>query len=184
MYPPEDRLLVLMPMLAMLCLAVWRDVQRNRIDNWITFPAVLIAACAHLYINGASGFLYALGGLAVGLALLMPFHVAGGMAAGDVKLMGAVGAFLGPMDSLVAAGASLVAGSLFGVITLATRGGLRTGLDHIGRQLVSASMTRIWVNAAPGSAAAHRFPYAIAIATGCLATLALQHFNALPGMGR
>jgi prepilin peptidase CpaA len=184
MYPPDDTALGVMLLIAMLGVAVWRDIGCHRIDNWITFPAAFIALCLHQYVGGLDGLVFALGGLLIGLVCFLPLHIAGGMAAGDVKLMAAAGAFLGPMNTLVAVALSLVAGSVVGIMVLAGRGGLRDGLSHVGRQLVAASMTRVWMDARPGSAAAQRFPYAIAIAIGCLATLAWQSLFVLPGMAR
>jgi prepilin peptidase CpaA len=117
----------------------------------------------------------------MGLVALLPFHAYGGMAAGDVKLMAAAGAFLGPLDALLAVATTLAAGSALALAVLAARGGLREGIGHIGRQLAAGSLTGLWVPAAPGTAAAQRFPYAAAIAFGSLAIAAWRWLHMTPG---
>ena len=182
MTPPDYAIHMLVPLALMLGLAVWRDVRRHRIDNWITFPGVLLALGLQLWLAGMAGAAHALGGLLIGLSVLLPFHVFGGMAAGDVKLMAAAGAFLGPMDTLFAAAAALLAGCLLALGVLIARGTLRDGLGHVGRQLVLGTMTHVWVPAAPGTAAAQRFPYAAAIACGCFATVAWRLLTSAQGL--
>jgi prepilin peptidase CpaA len=178
---PDAATAIAMPLAIMLMAAVWRDVRCHRIDNWITFSGALAALVLHATLAGGSGLLYALGGLGVGLVALLPFHAYGGMAAGDVKLMAAAGAFLGPLDALLAVATTLAAGSALALGVLAARGGLREGLGHIGRQLAAGSLTGVWVPAAPGTAAAQRFPYAAAIAFGALAIAAWRWLHMTPG---
>jgi prepilin peptidase CpaA len=179
----EDSALITGLLAVMLGLAVWRDVTCHRVDNWITLPGAVLALGVHFSYGGLAGLGFALGGLAVGLLALLPFHAIGGMAAGDVKLMAATGAFLGPLDALLGTAFSLLAGSLLALGVLATLGGLRQGLGHIGRQLVACGMTRVWISAAPGTAAAHRFPYALAIACGGLAVAGWRWLGPATGLG-
>lgn len=159
---------LLIALAVMLAAALWRDLAHRRIDNWITFTGAACAIGLHLTLAGAEGAGFALGGLAVGLIVLLPFYISGGMAAGDVKLMAAAGAFLGPVDCLWAAGFSLMTGAVLAVGVLAIGGGLREGLTHVSRQIFAYSMTQVWAPAAAGTAASHRFPYALAITCGCL----------------
>jgi prepilin signal peptidase PulO-like enzyme (type II secretory pathway) len=78
-----------------LAAAVVIDVRTRRIPNWLT--GGLAAGGFGLAFGGGSVTPWqALLGLALGLALMLPGHVIGATGAGDVKLMAAVGAFLGP----------------------------------------------------------------------------------------
>ncbi len=160
---------------AMLMLAVIRDMAHNRIDNAITFPGAVLAIGLHLSLSGWIGVGYALSGLLVGLLVLLPFHLAGGMAAGDVKLMAAAGAYLGPLDAFWAGCWSLIAGGVMGLAVLTAKGGVRGGLFASVRQFFTYAMTRVWVPPPADSAAAHRFPYAAAIAGGGLAVVAWRY---------
>src|SRR5579871_2663287 len=66
------------------------DVRTRRIPNWITAPGLLLGLPLHLALGGWRSLLgSAVAGLAAGLLFLL-FYLAGGMGAGDVKLMAAV----------------------------------------------------------------------------------------------
>ena len=67
----------------------------QKIYNIITFPAVVAAIILNIYFNGLNGGLESIKGLFFGMALLFFPFVMGGLGAGDVKLLGVVGAFKG-----------------------------------------------------------------------------------------
>jgi prepilin peptidase CpaA len=112
-----------------LAAAVYTDLRDHRIPNMIALSAALVGVCAHLYLAGLDGAGFALGGLAVGMGLLLPFYALGGMGAGDVKLMAGIGAFLGPQQTLLAVGLTLVFGAV---------GALGLLLIGCGRQRLSS----------------------------------------------
>jgi prepilin peptidase CpaA len=95
------------------------------------------------------------------------------MGAGDVKLMGAVGAFLGPENALLATGLSLGAGGILAIVILVSRGGLKPlaarYIATIKCLLTTGKLSHI--PPAPGEVATIKFPYASAIGIGTLAAL-------------
>ena len=97
----------------LLTLAAVVDVRHRRIPNWISLGGMAVGLVLWLWHSGFTGFLTSMAGLLLGSALFLPFYIARGMGAGDVKLMGAVGAFLGPYHVLVA---TIVVALLGGVI--------------------------------------------------------------------
>jgi prepilin peptidase CpaA len=71
------------------------DVRTRRIPNWLTGPSLLAGLILHLVLGGwRSMATAALAGVLAGGAFLV-FYLAGGMGAGDVKLMTAVGCVAG-----------------------------------------------------------------------------------------
>jgi len=72
------------------------DLLDQRVPNWLTMPATVLALCFQSAIGGMQGVMWGLGGWLAGFTILILFYVKGGMGAGDVKLMAAIGAFTGP----------------------------------------------------------------------------------------
>jgi prepilin peptidase CpaA len=65
-----------------------------RVPNLITFPFILSGWAYGFFANGWEGLGWSLGGTLLGMSILMLFYLIGGMGAGDVKLMGGVGAWI------------------------------------------------------------------------------------------
>jgi prepilin peptidase CpaA len=80
------------------------DYRSKKIPNWLTVPSALAALLFHLVTGGGTGFLWALAGFAVGFALLILPWILGGGGMGDVKLLAALGTWLGPIFILPAFG--------------------------------------------------------------------------------
>ena len=108
-------------LVATLVIATMTDLVSHRIPNVLLAPSLSIALLLSLVTQGPGGMLAALGGLAVGLAMLMPLYVMGAMGAGDVKLLGVAGAFLGPTSALIAGLITYVAGAVFGLLWIGWR---------------------------------------------------------------
>jgi prepilin peptidase CpaA len=92
-------------------LAVVEDLRRRQVPNWLTAGGVLAGvACATP--GGWHAVATAWAGALAGFLLLLPLHYLGAMGGGDVKLMAAYGALLGPAGVLPAA---IFAGVIGGV---------------------------------------------------------------------
>jgi len=89
------------------------DWRWRRIPNWLTVPAAAIGLGINSATYGWGGLKSAAEGLGLGLLLLFPFVLIRALGAGDWKLAGALGAFLGPHELLlVLAVAVLIAGMM------------------------------------------------------------------------
>src|SRR5438067_560156 len=84
-----------------LVTAIGTDLRSSRIPNWLTFSAMGFALVGHAWLNGFSGALFSLAGLGTGLGLFLVIYYFGNFGAGDVKLMAAVGAFVGSYEVLL-----------------------------------------------------------------------------------
>jgi prepilin peptidase CpaA len=107
-----------------LAVAAVIDLRSQRIPNLLTIPAALVALAYHLLIQGPQSLWFSLAGLGVGLALMLGPYLFGVMGGGDVKLMAAVGAWVGPQAVLVAFLLASLAGGLYALGVLAFRPGL------------------------------------------------------------
>jgi prepilin peptidase CpaA len=93
--------------------AAWSDWRSRRIPNWLTLPALFFGVALNTILGGWDGALAALAGAGLMLALLLPLVWLRAMGAGDWKLMGALGAFLGAKQIFVVfLGTTLLTGIL------------------------------------------------------------------------
>ena len=158
-------------MLAVLLIAATiSDIRHHRIPNLLTFGGALLALSLQTVFFGWSGLGAALGGLVIGLLCFLPFYVAGGFAAGDVKLMAAVGAFVGPLFAAYAVAATLIAGGVLAMVVLLRGERVKAAFQRYGLIIKTFFYTRklVYIRPEQGDAATQRFPYALAILTGTM----------------
>jgi prepilin peptidase CpaA len=99
--------------------AGWTDWRSRRIPNWLTVPALFAGILLNSWAGGWLGVKESLLGAGLGLGLLLPFVLLRSLGAGDWKLVGALGAFLGPSRLLsVLLGTLLVAGLMAVVLII------------------------------------------------------------------
>ena len=103
---------------AVLIAASVNDLWFQKIPNLLTYPAMAIAVGCHVVMNGLGGLLFSAGGLALGIAVLILPYLMGGMGAGDVKLMGAVGAILGAKGVFIAFLFTAIIGGVYALIVV------------------------------------------------------------------
>src|SRR3990172_2804139 len=146
-----------------LAVAVVVDLRRHRIPNALTLAAAVAALAVQLGHAGLAGLGDGVAGLGVGLAAFLPLYFFGGMGAGDVKLMAAVGAFLGCKLALLAAALTLMVGGVLGLALLLSCRTLKRVMPHNLDALHFLSISRI-----PSAACTQpiksliAFPYALA----------------------
>jgi prepilin peptidase CpaA len=152
------------------------DLRTQRIPNVLTLPSILIAIGYHSVSGGAGGLLFSLAGLAAGIGLLLVPYLMGGMGAGDAKLMGAVGAFVGARGVFAAFLFTAVAGGLYALLLLVMKrrhfnGFLRSKLET----LKTFILTRQYIpDAIPEMKRRPRLCYGLAIALGSITYMALD----------
>jgi prepilin peptidase CpaA len=156
---------------AFLFLAVASDVRYHRVPNLLTLPALCGAVLVSPWMGGAGGPVEALGGAALGFAILVGPYAIGGMGAGDVKALMALGAWIGPSATLGAAVWALIAAGSFGLAWLALRGELGSFARRWGRTLSATLILRRLAYEPPPSesAAVGGIPFAVALAVGLAA---------------
>jgi prepilin peptidase CpaA len=123
---------------ALLAIAAgWSDWRFRRIPNWLTVPGLLLGVAVNSLVWGWPGAKASLLGALLGLALLLPLVLVRSLGAGDWKLVGALGAFLGPQHLIaVLLGAILVAG-VMAVVMIVWHKRVRQSLRNLGRMLAA-----------------------------------------------
>ena len=115
------KIAVVFVLFTLLTAAVAIDLKSHRIPNLLLWPALSLGLMLHMTSGGSDGLIVATVGLAIGLAMLLPLYSIGGMGAGDVKLLGIVGCFLGPWGAVVAGMSTMIAGAVIGIAVIAWR---------------------------------------------------------------
>src|SRR4051794_429181 len=107
------------------------DTPPRRIPNALTFGAALAAFAVHASVGGWSAAGMSAAGWAAGIAVFFPVFALGGIGAGDVKLLGAIGAWLGPFSALWVALYSGVAGGVLGLVVALLSGYLAQAFTNV-----------------------------------------------------
>src|SRR5204862_7765310 len=78
---------------ALTLTAAVTDLRTRRLPNWLTVSALAAGLFFHAFLG--QGIAFSLLGFATGFGILLILWLTGGGGAGDVKLMGAIGAWFG-----------------------------------------------------------------------------------------
>jgi prepilin peptidase CpaA len=161
---------------ALLIVACVTDLRTRRIPNALTLSAAATALLFHLLTGGWNAAGWSIAGCVVGALLFFPMFALRGMGAGDVKLLAAVGAWLGPSQVAIAALTTSIAGGLIALAVALGHGYLRTALRNLGmllthwRVMGPRPVDELTLEGARGP----RLAYALPIAIGTLVTLWLK----------
>jgi prepilin peptidase CpaA len=148
--------------------AVREDLLAHRIPNRLTGPLLCLGCLLQFAFGGWSALGQAALGTLVGLAILLPLYLLRAMGAGDVKLLAAIGALLGPRWALVAGIDTLLAGGVLAV-GYVTVGTVRAALASAG---LPCRVRLYHARERARQLRRERFPYALAIAIGALTAVA------------
>jgi len=146
------------------------DTLQSRIPNLATLSLVLVGFGYHLLTGGMPGGATALTGMLAGLALLLPFYLMGGMGAGDVKALAALGALIGPSNIFqVFLFTGLIGGGM-ALIHLALSNNLKKKLYiWLATALLLISNRRLPEKTTETAPPEDKYPYGTAIAFGFFA---------------
>ena len=111
-----------------MAVAVFTDLRSRTIPNRLTCLAMVFMFGYYGMTYGFDGMCFSTKGLLLGTALLLPVYFAGGMGAGDAKLMGAVGAALGAQGVINAFLFTAIAGGLYAIGIVLCRYGKSKGV--------------------------------------------------------
>ena len=126
--------------------------------------------------DSADGLWFALKGLGLAMGVYFVLYVLHAMGAGDVKLMAAVGAAVGPMNWLGILVLTSLSGAVAGLLLVAFKGRFRKTIGNVGIILVSLGRGRAPYKESPeldvSTDQGLRLPHGALIALGTLGFLA------------
>jgi len=119
-------------------LALWAgalDWRYRRIPNWLTVPGLLAGVAVNAVAGGWSGAKGSLLGAGLGLAVLLPFVLIKALGAGDWKLIGALGACLGPTRLIAVLVGSMFVAGIMALVLIIYKGRVRQAFANIVRMI-------------------------------------------------
>ncbi|MGY6213791.1 A24 family peptidase [Methylolobus aquaticus] len=155
--------------LAALTAAARSDCRSRRIPDGLNV-VIFLGGCGFQFcFAGPDGLVTSVLGMGMGLALSLPLYLFAGLGGGDVKLLAAAGAFLGPIHTVTAAvWAALMAGAV-AVLAVGASPDRMLTLRRWAALLRLAPQSPASVHAAdPGK---RRMPMAPALTLGVLAVI-------------
>ena len=167
------------------------DLTKDKIPNFLTFPAIVWGLVSYTAMDGVSGLWFSLAGMLVGLAIFFIPFAMGGMGGGDVKLLAAVGALQGWQFVLAAGILTAIAGGVMSLGYLLFSGRLLRVLRKMAGFVLAPFFSSLYFNTKleffnrasiffathpPETDPPVRMPYGAAIAAGVLLFLAMNFF--------
>jgi prepilin peptidase CpaA len=172
-YPP---LVIQVLLLVLAVTACVTDARTRRVPNWLTATGFLLGLGLNYFLFETPGFLMALKGAGIALLIYFPLYLLRGMGAGDVKLMAAAGALVGPTNWLGILLCTSIFGGILAVIAVARRGRAGKTFENIRFILTSLRAKHAPYQLNPEldvrNAKSFGLPHAIPVAFGCIAFLA------------
>lgn len=159
-------------LLLLVVVAAVHDLATRRIPNRLLLAGMLGALTLHLCSDApASAVASGLAGAITGLLVFLPLYCARGMAAGDVKLLTAIGAFSAPGEVLQIAIWSVCAGGAMALVVVIAKGRLRVAAANVAGLLRPLLMRLVGMQAMTEpmrSTSVGAIPYGLAIACGTI----------------
>ncbi|CEG28322.1 A24 family peptidase [Bacillus sp. B-jedd] len=162
-------------LLILLLICTVTDIKSRKILNIVTFPAIIIGFLLYLFTNGYEGFLFSGKGFLVGLGVLFIPFAMGGIGAGDVKLMAAIGTMKGAFFVFYAFLYAAIVGGLIALFILIWRRDVKGFFARIINSLLLLSFNKSKESIQVSKTdLAPTFPYGVAIAVGTVALLFME----------
>jgi len=163
--------------------ASWIDYRQRRVPNWLNLAIALAGFAAQAWFNGLSGVGNGALGLAVGFGVLILPWLMHGMGAGDVKLMMAIGVWLGPLATFVSFAAGAAVGGVIAVVMILSSGRLWQAYGNLATIMGKCSSTSTlfteYGSAKSFGSSSQLLPYGVPLTIGTLAVFFGGRFGLL-----
>jgi len=156
--------------LALTWWIAWGDLKTRRIPNYLTLGTAVAGLAYQFITQGLGGLTAGILGMLLGFAFLILPYLWGGMGAGDVKALAALGAWLGPRLTVVLFCYMGIAGGVIALGYLLWSGNLWVKIKQGWIFLVNLILCRPAGMPPPPSPSqlTEGIPYGVAIAVGMM----------------
>jgi prepilin peptidase CpaA len=164
----KAHLQLILPLLFSLAMG-FNDARTKRIPNYLTLSCALAGLGYQLGFHGLHGLTDGLLGMVLGFGLLIVFYLKGGMGAGDVKALAALGTWLGVWQTIFLFVYMAFAGALLVTLILWWQGTLWRRIKRGLAFLVGWVLMRSFPGGSGAPAPPEKsegVPYAVAMALG------------------
>jgi prepilin peptidase CpaA len=170
--------------------ASWIDYAQRRVPNWLNATLAALGLTVQTLAFGwyrsgdagvSGGFAWGLLGLLVGLGVLIVPWAMHGMGAGDVKLMAAIGCWLGPWLTLLSFAAGAIVGGIVAAVMIYTSGRTIHAITNV--QTILTKMRRLetafgeFGGAKTFGDTSQLLPYGVPLTIGTLGVLLTYYFG-------
>lgn len=121
---PEAQLIANAALVVVSLVGAYTDLRWRRLPNWLTLGSAVLGLALGLLSRGLDGGRESLVGWLLGCGMLFLFFAIGAVGAGDVKLLGAVGALRGTRFVFISFVYMALVGGVLAIALLAYRGEL------------------------------------------------------------
>lgn len=169
----DARQIIWISTLTLTLSAGWLDWRSRQIPNWLTVPGLFLGITVNSLLTGWHGAKLSLAGAGLALVLLLPLVLLRAFGAGDWKLMGAVGAFVGPILFLFVLVGSLFVSGLMAMVNMMRTHRVRTTLRNLAvlvRGFISFGL-REKPNISLDNPELLKLPFGVAVAVSTLVCL-------------
>ncbi|PLS06995.1 prepilin peptidase [Neobacillus cucumis] len=163
--------MLLIVLVTILIVSLYTDIKSRRILNIITLPTIIIAFVFHTYTFGLSGLVFSSKGFLTGVGLLIIPFILGGLGAGDVKLMAAIGALMGTSFVFYSFIYTAIIGGMIGVFIILKTKGFRNSIKSLLINIALFRSNQGSLSISKVSEGKISFPYGIAIVLGTFCSL-------------
>lgn len=158
--------------------ASWIDFAERRVPNWLNLALILVGFAVQVMYYGGSGAWVGFLGMWTGFGLLIIPWMMHGMGAGDVKLMAAIGVWLGPWLTFLSFALGAVIGGIAAVIMITSSGRFQMACANLS-VILSKCSNRSTLFTEYGSAksfgnTSQLLPYGVPLTGGTLIILAAR----------
>ncbi len=164
-----------------ILLASWIDYAERRVPNWLNLSLILIGFVVQAAFFGWSGMREGGLGLLTGFGVLIIPWLMHAMGAGDVKLMAAIGVWIGPRLTFYSFSLGAVFGGLAAIVMILSTGRLRMAYANMGlivTKLTSPqTMFSEYASTKSFGSSSMLLPYGVPLTAGTLVILAASIFG-------